>query len=1233
MSLFKRDCVSQPSVGASRLVGDPVDVITGAVIDQDTELRLPGARTPLDWVRYYDSRHAAADRGIGRGFRHELDHELRLDVDGLTYSDPRGNEVGFPFLTIDGERVRVQHIVLERLSDKSYRLELPTGRWLEFSFRTGALVGRLDIIQQREHYLTLRYEGRSHELQSVGLGDLGSLRVDWSDGRIARLVLVKPDTEDEQILARYHYDDRGCLIEAQNPFKHALKYTYDSEQRLLTKTDRRDYAYHYVYDAEGRCIESRGADGAQAVQLEYRPIERTTIVTRHDGGKWVYQYTDSGTITNVLDPCGGMQSFVIDDAGRVAEEIDPLGNQTRIVHDEHGRPRAKRDPWGYTLPLDPDEPAPHPLEHRTASHALGYMYGALYPVPERRPATGDPLWSVPWQARRVVADADPEWGGHVQRELSLFGTPLCDRREDGRTRRWAYNENTRLRWVQDFDGGKRSFEYESDSYLARETNAVGAITRFEHSPTGELTALTDAGGTRSEYVLDAADRVVEVRRHGGTRERYVYDLGGNLIQKRDAHGVLLLELTIGRGNLKTGRQLGSGELQTFDYDERGRLVEARGDAGNCTFAYGSGGARTRDLRDELGVEHEGDGSRTTVLERFVVQYATLRTGERVITDPTGRSHRVRELGRGIFEHKWSNGACEISQFDVDGRCLSKTLLRFEGDDRPWQRVFRFSGEGDLLERRDNERGDSQYRYDAAHRLVHVGHARGRTESYEHDLAGNLLRMPSPIPESRALDHGQRMLLQEGNRLLGAERFHYDHRDHIARRETPYGSTEYVRDALDQLVRVRGPELDVAAQYDPLGRRTHKTVNGREHTYYWDGDRLAAEVFPAGGVRVYVYAAPLAMVPLMFVDYASLDAPPESGARFYVLSDHRGAVELVLDGKAEAVWSARIDPYGLALVETGARFYMPLRFPGHFYDAESGLHYNRFRYYDPALGRYLESDPLGIEGGRNLYAYTRNPLREVDLRGLSGGPECTDCQKKADGTEATEGQKEKESNQDPEPPVLEQNAKPPKTRADDPPWPPRTIEAHNATRDVAKAVSDVNAAQRKQNGMNLIGKDSAAVVAVRTHKDGSRSVGISNISNDKAKRVEDQLNSSPEAVAFSKRKKEEDGEDKKMWQVRGDVDPELANKPKLGSNVEPSNCAEPRCASAARANTSPQTGHDVAERSGSQRAIDSEAGKPNPHALKEDDPRLLDGTKGQLCPCSNCQNHADSYNEHAAKGKS
>jgi RHS repeat-associated protein len=91
---------------------------------------------------------------------------------------------------------------------------------------------------------------------------------------------------------------------------------------------------------------------------------------------------------------------------------------------------------------------------------------------------------------------------------------------------------------------------------------------------------------------------------------------------------------------------------------------------------------------------------------------------------------------------------------------------------------------------------------------------------------------------------------------------------------------------------------------------------------------------------------------------------------------------VVDDGGTTVWRARIDPYGVTHVEIGESFHQPLRWPGHYFDAETGLHENRFRSYSPELGRYLQSDPSGTEGGLNLYAYTDNPLREVDLQGLA-----------------------------------------------------------------------------------------------------------------------------------------------------------------------------------------------------------------------------------------------------------
>jgi RHS repeat-associated protein len=111
---------------------------------------------------------------------------------------------------------------------------------------------------------------------------------------------------------------------------------------------------------------------------------------------------------------------------------------------------------------------------------------------------------------------------------------------------------------------------------------------------------------------------------------------------------------------------------------------------------------------------------------------------------------------------------------------------------------------------------------------------------------------------------------------------------------------------------------------------------------------------------------------------------------------------VLDARGAEVWRATIEPYGRVHIECGERVHQPLRWPGHYADVETGLHYVRFRYYAPELGRFLEADPIGAAGGPNVYAYAEgSPVSRVDVRGL-------DCAgKEGRAVESTRGRPEEE----------------------------------------------------------------------------------------------------------------------------------------------------------------------------------------------------------------------------------
>ena len=114
--------------------------------------------------------------------------------------------------------------------------------------------------------------------------------------------------------------------------------------------------------------------------------------------------------------------------------------------------------------------------------------------------------------------------------------------------------------------------------------------------------------------------------------------------------------------------------------------------------------------------------------------------------------------------------------------------------------------------------------------------------------------------------------------------------------------------------------------------------------------------------------------------------PKKACPFYYQLDHLGTPQELTGYSGEIVWSAKYNAYGKVThlaFGGGEQLEQPLRFQGQYFDAESGLHYNRHRYYNPDIGRYLTPDPIKLAGGLNQYQYTPNPTGWVDPLGLSG----------------------------------------------------------------------------------------------------------------------------------------------------------------------------------------------------------------------------------------------------------
>jgi RHS repeat-associated protein len=975
-----------------RLVGDPVNTLTGAVVDRTLDFRLTGP-LELRWYRHYDSSQSHRRFSLGNGCAHEYDRSLSFTSDGMLYEEPVGRAYAFPPLTENGQNCRLHGLTLKRLSPSCFRVRRHAMPDMEFVFSPSARHAPITRLLQGSAEIRFHY-GNRHAL--VGIDDSVGRRIECvvdEQNRVLRMALKGTPNSADTTLVKYLYDERDNLIATEVEAGHGYGFAYDDANRVILRRGRSGFRFHFKYDSQGRCIQAVGDDRLYTIALEYSVPRRLTKVTRADGGVWTYRFTTQGGLQEIRDPLGGARKFVRDESGRTILELDPNGNATRLVYNSAGELVTKIDPFGYSIEQPPNPSAAGPRAHRVAANAAEYELGRLLQVHtiglpdhaqaqrlelsagarssvffrERRPVSSSPQKKFTVPPLGVLWWPDPQ----TAQNFDVQGKLISQEDGFGRMRRWRYNEVGNETEYVDFDAAKWTYQYGPWFFLRSTLDPLGAETRFSHSEYGKMASCTDAGGTCSEYKYDQVDNLVSVSRDGVIRELYTRDAAGNLIAKHAGDGRELLRIEVGRGNLAVKRVLASGDLHTMSYDVSGRLVvgETRNDT--VEFVYDKFSNRISEKRNGRGVdqrfEDRGTPSELTFLDRFTVGYS--RSGERIkISDPGGQTQELVFHRHGVVERRFTNRRRETAQYDNRGRCLLK-LIEDPGA-HVWLRRYHWSGESELTRIEDNQRGDLRHEYDAAHRLVRrFGQ---ELEHYRLDAAGNLFEQP-----------GLDASIADGNRMASAngEQFRYNDRGDVASRHGPDGETRYFYDSCDQLIRVETPRGVWSADYDTLGRRTRSTWLGRTTEFFWNTDQLQGEINADGALRLYVYADPLALTPLLVFDYASVDADPAAGRRYFVHSNQIAAPIQLSDDAGNQVWAARINSYGTIELHGKTLTDFRLRFPGHYFDAELGLHYNRFRYYDPVLGRYLQTDPSGIAGGINLYAYLANPLARVDVRGL------------------------------------------------------------------------------------------------------------------------------------------------------------------------------------------------------------------------------------------------------------
>ena len=270
--------------------------------------------------------------------------------------------------------------------------------------------------------------------------------------------------------------------------------------------------------------------------------------------------------------------------------------------------------------------------------------------------------------------------------------------------------------------------------------------------------------------------------------------------------------------------------------------------------------------------------------------------------------------------------------------------------------------------KNTEHGNYVYQYDELYRLTEAANPTIADEAYTYDAVGNRLT---------ATGTAGTLSYNDNNELLGYAdvSFEYDDNGNMTKKTVGDQVANYFYDITDRLIRVEDGDGSVVAEYyyDPFGRRLWKEVGRVRACYFYADEGLVGEYDSSGGeIRTYGYAPDSVWTKNPLFQKAG-------GNYYWYHNDHLGTAQKLIDTSGRAIWAATYSSFGNIQIGV-AEIENNLRFPGQYYDSETGLYYNWNRYYDSVTGRYLQTDPYNE--GVNLYAYVfGDPVNLVDPEGL------------------------------------------------------------------------------------------------------------------------------------------------------------------------------------------------------------------------------------------------------------
>ncbi|EHY6170249.1 RHS repeat protein [Escherichia coli] len=740
--------------------------------------------------------------------------------------------------------------------------------------------------------------------------------------------------------------------------------------------------------------------------------------TAADGAEWQYCYDERGLLSNITDPAGQTWTQQCDERGLPVSLVSPQGEETRLAYTPQGLLSGifRQDERRLGIEYD------HHNRPETLTDVMGREHHTEYsghdlPVKMRGPSG---------QSVRL------QWQQHHK----LSGIERAGTGAEG----FRYDRHGNLLAWTDGNGVVWTMEYGPFDLPVARTDGEGHRWQYRYDKdTLQLTEVINPQGESYLYVLDNCGRVTEEHDWGGVVWRYRYDADGlytakvngleeTILYSRDAAG-RLAEIITPEGKTqyaydKSGRLTGifspDGISQRTGYDERGRVNVTT--QGRRAIEYHYPDEHTV-IRCILPPEDERDRHPDESLLKTTYRYnAAGELAEVILPGDETLTFSRDEAGREVLRHSNRGFACEQG-WNAAGQPVSQRAGFFP-EEATWGglvpslvREYRYDSAGNVsavTSREDYGRETRrEYRLDRNGQVMAVtasgtglGYGEG-DESYGYDSCGYL----------KAQSAGRHRISEEtdqyagGHRLKQAGNTQYDY-DAAGRmvsrtrhRDGYRPETERFRwDSRDQLTGYCSAQGELwEYRHDASGRRTEKRCDRKKirFTYLWDGDSIA-EIREYRDDKLYsVRHLVFNGFELISQQFSRVRQPHPSVAPQWVtrtnhaVSDLTGRPLMLFNSEGKTVWRpGQTSLWWLALslpADTGypdprgeldPEAAPGLLYAGQWQDAESGLCYNRFRYYESETGMYLVSDPLGLLGGEQTYRYVPNPCGWVDPLGLA-----------------------------------------------------------------------------------------------------------------------------------------------------------------------------------------------------------------------------------------------------------